>query len=53
MVLLSTTFIWDRGTMAQAITWVQERFLAAALVLGRHYSNLKFQQILDAHPFVR
>ncbi|MER6090257.1 B12-binding domain-containing radical SAM protein [Streptomyces bluensis] len=53
VVLLSTTFIWDRATMARAITWVEERFPAATLVLGGQYSNLKFQQILDAHPFVQ
>ncbi|MFE0255400.1 B12-binding domain-containing radical SAM protein [Streptomyces sp. NPDC059010] len=53
VVLLSTTFIWDRATMARAITWVEERFPTAVLVLGGQYSNLKFQQILDAHPFVR
>lgn len=53
VVLLSTTFIWDRATMAKAIAWVEERFPTAALVLGGQYSNLKFQQILDAHPFVR
>ncbi|MEV6539000.1 radical SAM protein [Streptomyces sp. NPDC051665] len=53
VVLLSTTFIWDRATMAKAITWVEERFPEAALVLGGQYSNLKFQQIMDAHPFVR
>lgn len=53
VVLLSTTFIWDRATMAKAVAWVEERFPMAALVLGGQYSNLKFQQILAAHPFVR
>ncbi|WP_369172029.1 radical SAM protein [Streptomyces sp. R28] len=53
VVLLSTTFIWDRATMAKAVAWVEERFPTATLVLGGQYSNLKFQQILDAHPFVR
>ena len=53
VVLLSTTFIWDRATMARAIGWVEDRYPEATLVLGGQYSNLKFQQILAAHPFVR
>ncbi|MFJ9373421.1 B12-binding domain-containing radical SAM protein [Streptomyces sp. NPDC101455] len=52
VVLLSTTFIWDRATMARAIGWVQDRYPTITLILGGQYSNLKFQQILDAHPFV-
>ncbi|TDC68461.1 B12-binding domain-containing radical SAM protein [Streptomyces hainanensis] len=53
VVLLSTTFIWDHATMARAIRWIEDRYPSATLVLGGQYSNLKFQQILAAHPFVR
>ncbi|MET8979459.1 radical SAM protein [Streptomyces sp. NPDC004539] len=53
VVLLSTTFMWDRATPAKAVGWVAERFPTTTLVLGGQYSNLKYQQILDAHPFVR
>ncbi|MFD8869511.1 B12-binding domain-containing radical SAM protein [Streptomyces sp. NPDC059590] len=53
VVLLSTTFIWDRRTLAKAVTWVEERCPTAVLVLGGQYSNLKFQRILSDHPFVR
>ncbi len=53
IVLLSTTFMWDRATVAKAVAWIEERFPMAVLVLGGQYSNLKFRQILDAHPFVQ
>lgn len=53
VVLLSTTFIWDRATLAKAVGWVAERFPVATLVLGGQYSNLKFQQIMAEHEFVR
>jgi tRNA A37 methylthiotransferase MiaB len=53
VVLLSTTFIWDRATLAKAVRWVQDRFPAATLVLGGQYSNLKFHRIMSEHEFVR
>jgi anaerobic magnesium-protoporphyrin IX monomethyl ester cyclase len=52
VVLLSTTFIWDRRTLARAITWVGERWPDALVVLGGQYSNLKYNQILRSHPSV-
>jgi radical SAM superfamily enzyme YgiQ (UPF0313 family) len=53
VVLLSTTFIWDRATLAKAVRWVADRFPVATLVLGGQYSNLKFHRILTEHDFVR
>lgn len=53
VVLLSTTFIWDRATLAKAVRWVADRFPAATLILGGQYSNLKFHRILTEHDFVR
>lgn len=53
VVLLSTTFIWDRATLAKAVRWVADRFPAATLVLGGQYSNLKFHRIMSEHLFVR
>lgn len=53
VVLLSTTFMWDRATLAKAIGWVADRFPTATLVLGGQYSNLKFHRIMSEHAFVR
>lgn len=52
VVLLSTTFIWDRATLARAVRWVALRFPAATLVLGGQYSNLKFHRIMSEHADV-
>ncbi|QKV73828.1 radical SAM protein [Amycolatopsis sp. Hca4] len=52
VVLLSTTFIWDRATLAKAVRWVTDRFPVATVVLGGQYSNLKFHRILAEHPAV-
>lgn len=49
--LLSTTFIWDRRSLEQAIDWVVARY-HAPLILGGQYSNLKYAQILRRHPEV-
>ena len=51
-VLLSTTFIWERRSLARAIRWVTDRYPEATLVLGGQYSNLKYRQVLAAHPAV-
>jgi anaerobic magnesium-protoporphyrin IX monomethyl ester cyclase len=52
VVLLSTTFMWDRRSLAKAVTWIEERWPAAFVVLGGQYSNLKYRQILRSHPSV-
>ena len=52
VVLLSTTFMWDRRSLATAVDWILERFPTAHLVLGGQYSNLKYDQILREHPHV-
>jgi anaerobic magnesium-protoporphyrin IX monomethyl ester cyclase len=51
-ILLSTTFIWDKRTLMQAITWIYRRFPDATLILGGQYSNLKFNEIMRTHPSV-
>lgn len=53
VVLMSTTFMWDRATLAKAVRWVADRFPTATLVLGGQYSNLKFHRIMTEHDFVR
>ncbi|NTF72692.1 B12-binding domain-containing radical SAM protein [Rhizobium rhizogenes] len=52
VVLLSTTFIWDRRSLLQAISWIELRFPDAILILGGQYSNLKFMQIMRDHGSV-
>jgi hypothetical protein len=52
VVGLSTTFIWDAGTLAKAIGWISTHYPGAKIVLGGQYSNLKYANILAAHPEV-
>jgi len=52
VVALSTTFICDRRTLRRAIDWIRERYPAATLLVGGQYSNLKYREILSAHPEV-
>ncbi|MBO3747348.1 radical SAM protein [Streptosporangiaceae bacterium NEAU-GS5] len=51
-VLLSTTFIWDRATLAKAVGWISERLPGCPLVLGGQYGNLKWARIMRDHPQV-
>ncbi|MGE3277004.1 MAG: radical SAM protein [Vicinamibacterales bacterium] len=52
IVGMSTTFIWDAASLARAVRWIDDRYPEATLVLGGQYSNLKFAEILAAHPEV-
>ncbi len=52
VVLLSTTFICNRPTLARAITWIEDRYADVPLILGGQYSNLKYATILRDHPQV-
>ncbi len=49
---LSTTFVWDVASLAKAVRWIRDRYPSATLVMGGQYSNLKYAQILTAHPDV-
>ncbi|WP_144122620.1 B12-binding domain-containing radical SAM protein [Catellatospora sichuanensis] len=51
-VLLSTTFIWDRVSLAKALGWLTEYLPGCPVVLGGQYSNLKWAQIMQEHPEV-
>lgn len=53
VVLLSTTFMWDHRSLAQAVRWIEEGWPEAFVVLGGQYSNLKYRQILRSHPSVK
>lgn len=52
VVLLSTTFICDRRSLATAIGAIAERYPAARIVVGGQFSNLKYEAILRRHPEV-
>jgi anaerobic magnesium-protoporphyrin IX monomethyl ester cyclase len=52
LILISTTFIWERRSLRRAIGWARDRYPSASLILGGQYSNIKYRQILAAHPEV-
>lgn len=52
LILLSTTFIWDRRSMSRAVNWAAARYPGVPIVLGGQYSNLKYLPIMAAHPEV-
>lgn len=52
VVLLSTTFIWDRATLGKALAWIGEHLPRVPVILGGQYSNLKWPWIMRQHPEV-
>ncbi|MFJ1460943.1 B12-binding domain-containing radical SAM protein [Nocardia sp. N2S4-5] len=52
LVLLSTTFIWETGSLTRAIDWIRQRYPTATLILGGQYSNLKHRHILARNTMV-
>lgn len=51
-VLLSTTFICDRVSLARAISWITIRLPGTPIIVGGQFSNLKYEKILRDHPEV-
>jgi anaerobic magnesium-protoporphyrin IX monomethyl ester cyclase len=51
-VLLSTTFICDRVSLARAISWIKIRLPGIPIIVGGQFSNLKYEKILRDHPEV-
>jgi tRNA A37 methylthiotransferase MiaB len=51
-VLLSTTFICDRVSLARALSWITARLPGTPIVVGGQFSNLKYEKILRDHPEV-
>ncbi|HEX8335350.1 MAG TPA: radical SAM protein, partial [Pyrinomonadaceae bacterium] len=51
-VLLSTTFICDRVSLARALSWITARLPGTPIVVGGQFSNLKYDKILRDHPEV-
>ncbi|MDP9792499.1 hypothetical protein J2S43_001011 [Catenuloplanes nepalensis] len=52
LVLLSTTFIWNRSSLALLLTAIRQAHPDAPIVLGGQYSNLKVDEILSGFPEV-
>lgn len=52
LVLLSTTFIWNRASLASCVARIEDLLPTLRLVLGGQYSNLKYEEIMRAHPGV-
>lgn len=52
VVCLSTTFMWSEAMIKHAITWIKANVAYSYLVLGGHYSSIKYQHIFDTHPEV-
>lgn len=52
VVLLSTTFIWDRRTLERVLAWLAENVPGPPVVVGGQFANLKFAEILRDHPQV-
>jgi anaerobic magnesium-protoporphyrin IX monomethyl ester cyclase len=51
-VLLSTTFICDRRSLARAVSWIVKRMPGVPIIVGGQFSNLKYREILRTHPEV-
>lgn len=52
LVLLSTTFIWDRTALRKALGWITGNLPGCPIMLGGQYSNLKWAAIMREHPAV-
>ena len=50
VVLLSTTFIWNRQMLGKVMTWLREKVPGVPVVAGGQYTNLKFAVIMDEYP---
>ncbi|WP_174526244.1 B12-binding domain-containing radical SAM protein [Micromonospora maritima] len=52
VVLLSTTFIYERRSLRRALRYLAERWPDATMVLGGQFTNLKFVPVMRDHPEV-
>lgn len=52
VVCLSTTFMWSEAMIKRAITWINDNITYKYLVLGGHYSSIKYQHIFDSYSEV-
>ncbi|MFG2776692.1 B12-binding domain-containing radical SAM protein [Streptomyces prunicolor] len=50
VVLLSTTYIWNATILGSVMRWLGEQLPGVAVLVGGQYTNLKFMQVMSAHP---
>jgi anaerobic magnesium-protoporphyrin IX monomethyl ester cyclase len=50
VVLLSTTYIWNRRMLEQAIRWLAEHVPGVPIVAGGQYTNLKYPLVMAEYP---
>lgn len=52
VVCLSTTFMWSEAMIKRAITWIVNNVNYKYLILGGHYSSIKYQHIFETYSEV-
>ncbi|HVE70506.1 MAG TPA: radical SAM protein [Thermoanaerobaculia bacterium] len=52
VILVSTTYVWDRRTLARLLDRLTDLCPDTRIVVGGQYSNLKYARILNEHPEV-
>lgn len=52
VVLLSTTYIWNKATIRKALTWIRDHAPGIPVILGGQYSNLKYMNLMRDHPMI-
>lgn len=52
IVCLSTTFMWSEAMIKRAINWITDNVKYKYLILGGHYSSIKYQHIFDSYSEV-
>lgn len=52
VVLLSTTYIWNRQMLDAVMSWIAAHCAGVPIVVGGQYSNLKYMLIFSAYPQV-
>ena len=49
-VCLSTTFMWSERMIQRAINWVAQKVKFRYLIVGGHYSSIKYRMMLRQYP---
>ncbi|ROO60635.1 radical SAM superfamily enzyme YgiQ (UPF0313 family) [Micromonospora sp. Llam0] len=52
VILLSTTYIWNRSMLGRALDWARVHLPGVPIVAGGQYTNLKYANIMRAYPDV-
>ena len=49
-VCLSTTFMWSERMIQRALEWVSDKVQFRYLIIGGHYSSIKYRLMLSQYP---